>query len=129
MEEKKDFFQVIDEICAEDTRYKPDSYEFVMQGLYFTQKKLKKDSHISGRELLDGLRKLAVEEYGPMARTVLQHWGIRGTQDFGNIVFNMINKKILSKTEEDSIDDFKDIYDFESAFGNFFQDGVNKNIS
>jgi len=128
MEEKKDFYQVSEDIYAKDNRYKPDSYEFVMQALHFTQSKLKKESHVSGKELLEGIRDFAIEQYGPMARTVLKHWGITKTDDLGNIVFNMINEKILSKTENDSIDDFREVYSFDAAFGNVLRDSVIKNI-
>jgi len=116
MKETKDFYQIVDEICAKDERYHPDAYEFVMQALVFTQKEFKKDTHVSGKELLEGIRKFALSQYGPMAKTVLHHWGITQTSDFGNIVFNMIEIKLLSKTEEDALHDFKDVYDFETAF-------------
>ena len=128
MEEKKDFYQVSEDIYAKDNRYKPDSYEFVMQALHFTQSRLKKVTHVTGKELLEGIRDFAIEQYGPMARTVLKHWGITKTEDFGNIVFNMINEKMLSKTENDSIGDFKDVYSFDAAFGNVLRDSVIKNI-
>lgn len=124
MKEKKDFYQVIEEICANDSRYKPDSYELVMQALHFTQAKLKKQGHLSGQELSEGIRQFAIEQYGPMAKTVLNHWGINKTEDFGSIVFNMIEKKLLSKTENDSLDDFKDIYDFDAAFSNVLGDSI-----
>jgi uncharacterized repeat protein (TIGR04138 family) len=128
MEEKKDFYKLIEEICEKDKRYKPDAYEFVMQALYYTQKSLKKNSHVTGGELSEGIRKFVVEQYGPMAKTVFSHWGVTKTQDFGNIVYTMIENKMLAKTETDSIDDFKDVYDFEAAFGNVFRDIVIKDI-
>lgn len=128
MEEKKDFYQVVEEICASDSRYKPDAYEFIMQALHFTQKKLSKQTHVSARELLEGIRESAIEQYGPMAKKVLLHWGVNKTQDFGNIVFNMIDKKILSKTETDSIEDFRDVYDFDAVFSNVLRDSVIKNL-
>ena len=128
METKKNFYQIIEEICVKDSRYKPDAYEFLMQALHFTQNKLKRQTHVTGRELLEGIREFAIEQYGPMAKTVLEHWGITKTQDFGNIVFNMVDKKMLSKTEEDSIDAFKDVYDFASAFGNVLRNSIIKNI-
>jgi len=126
MQEKKDFYQTIEDILLEDKRYKADAYEFVMQALHFTQAKLKREGHIGGRELLEGMRELIIEQYGPMAQTVLGHWGITSTQDFGNIVFNMIERKMLSRTEQDSIDDFKDVYDFRAVFGNVLRDSVIK---
>ena len=128
MTEEKDFYQVVQEICAKDSRYQPDSYEFLMQALHFTQNKLKKQGHVTGRELLEGIREFVLEQYGPMAKTVLHHWGIFKTEDFGNIVFNLVETKLLSKTEGDSLDDFKDIYDFEAVFSNVLRDGIIGNI-
>lgn len=112
------FIQAVEEICVKDVRYKPEGYEFVSQALNFTRKKMKKDGHITGRELSEGMRDFAIDQYGPMAKSVLKHWGIHKTEDFGNIVFNLIEKKIFFKTENDSIDDFKAVYDFDSAFNN-----------
>lgn len=129
MEEKKDFYQVVEEICKSESRYKPDAYEFLMQALHFTQNKLKKKAHVTGKELLEGIREFAIEQYGPMAQTVFKHWGINKTQDFGNIVFNMVDKKLLSKTDEDAIEDFKDVYDFQRVFGNVLRDSVIKDMS
>jgi uncharacterized repeat protein (TIGR04138 family) len=128
MEEEKKFFQVVENICAVDNRYKPDAYEFIMQALHFTQDKFKRNTHVTGRELLEGVREFVIEQYGPMGKTVLNHWGITRTQDFGNIVFNMVDKKLLSKTDADSLDDFKDVYDFEAAFGNILRDSVIEDI-
>ena len=126
MERQTNFYQVVEEICRTDKRYKPDSYEFLMQALHYTQGKLKVETHITGRQLLEGIREFAIEQYGPMAKTVLRHWGITRTEDFGCIVFNMVGKRLLSKTEEDSLNDFKDVYDFETAFGNVLRDSVIK---
>ncbi|MFC1703577.1 Minf_1886 family protein [Candidatus Omnitrophota bacterium] len=111
-----DFIRKVEEIIKVDPRYKVDAYEFVMRALYYTQRKLKKKGHVVGKDLLEGMRRLCLEEFGPMARTVIEHWGIKTTEDVGNIVFNMINKGVMSKTEEDSIDDFKNIFDFKKAF-------------
>jgi uncharacterized repeat protein (TIGR04138 family) len=122
MDEKRNFYQVIEEICAKDQRYKADSYEFTMQALSFTQKKLGKEGHLSGKELLEGIREFTLEQYGPMAKTVLTHWGIKKTEDFGNIVFNMIEQRLLSKTESDRLEDFKDVYDFKNAFKHTVKD-------
>lgn len=128
MEEKKSFYEVVEEICGQDSRYKPDAYEFVMQALHFTQGKLKREGHIGGIELLEGIRDFAIDQYGPMAKAVLNHWGITKTDDFGNIVFNMIEKKTLAKTEADSLNDFKNVYDFEAVFGNVLGDSVIEDI-
>lgn len=122
MEEVKNFYEVVDQICLTDPRYKPDSYEFVLQALNFTQKEFKKEGHVSGKELLEGIRQFALKQYGPMAKTVLAHWGINRTSDFGNIVFNMIGNGLLSKTADDSHHDFDDVYDFETAFRHIVKD-------
>lgn len=124
MEEKRDFYQIIEEIYAKDNRYKPDSYEFLMQALHFTQNKLKRQSHINGRELSEGIREFVIEQYGAMSLTVLSHWGINKTEDFGNIVFNLVGKGLLAKTESDSIKDFNSVYDFKAAFGNILSEAV-----
>jgi uncharacterized repeat protein (TIGR04138 family) len=119
-----DFRRIVEEIYASNKQYKPDSYEFMMQALYFTQKKLKRQGHVSGKELAEGMREFALKLYGPMAKIVLNHWGIHATADFGAIVFNLIEKKVLSKTESDSAADFENVYDFESAFRHVVKDIV-----
>jgi len=125
------FFDLVDDICSRDQRYKPDAYEFVLQGLNFTQDKLKKQAHVTGRELAFGLRDYAIEQYGALAQRVLSHWGISLTRDFGEIVYSMIDKKLLSKSDEDHLSDFDSVYDFDSAFANVLADtvdfkGINK---
>jgi len=99
-----------------------------MQALSFTQQKLKRQAHVSGKELLECVREFAVEQYGPMTKTVLSHWGVTSTEDFGNIVFNLVERKVLSKTDTDSIEDFKNVYDFNAAFGNVLRESVIKNL-
>jgi uncharacterized repeat protein (TIGR04138 family) len=115
MAEQIDFHSVVEDIYQQDSRYKPDAYEFVLEALYFTQKKIKKAGHVSGKELLEGIREFALEQYGPMARTVFSYWGINKTDDFGNMVFKMIDKKLLSRTELDTIEDFRAVYEFDTA--------------
>jgi len=124
MDEIINFFQVVEEVCDKDPRYKPDAYEFLMLALNFTQKKLKRQGHVSGRELVEGMRDFAIEQYGALAKTVLGHWGITKTRDFGNMVFNLIDRKMLGKTEADSIEDFSDVYDFEAAFANVIENTI-----
>ncbi|MDD5477866.1 MAG: hypothetical protein PHG87_06700 [Candidatus Omnitrophica bacterium] len=118
------FYDLVEEICNQDKRYKPDAYEFVLQGLNFTQNKLKRKTHVSGGELAFGLRDYAINQYGALASRVLTYWGIRETRDFGNIVFSMIEKKLLAKAQGDSPDDFNAVYDFKSAFANVLADSV-----
>ena len=119
-----EFYDLVEKICIQDKRYKPDAYEFVLDGLSFTQKKLKKTAHVSGAQLAGGLRDYAINQYGALASEVLAYWGISQTQDFGNIVFNMIEKKLLAKTQEDSLHDFEAVYDFKTAFSNVLADSV-----
>jgi uncharacterized repeat protein (TIGR04138 family) len=128
MDGKINFYGIVDKICLRDARYKPESYEFLMQGLHFTQGRFKKEGHLSGKELLEGLRQFAIEQYGPLAERVLNHWGISSTLDFGNIVFNLIEKKVLSRTDEDSLEDFRDAYDFKKAFANILRESIIKDI-
>jgi uncharacterized repeat protein (TIGR04138 family) len=123
------FLDLVEEICRHDKRYKPDAYEFVLQGLNFTQGKLKKQAHVSGRELAFGLRDYAIEQYGALSQRVLSHWGISQTRDFGEIVYSMIEKRLLSKSEEDYLDDFNSVYDFNTAFANVLADTLDFNIS
>ncbi|HTY45546.1 MAG TPA: Minf_1886 family protein [Patescibacteria group bacterium] len=114
-----DFYRKVEGIIEKDPRYKADAYEFVMQALWFTQKKLKVQADVSGRQLLEGIRDFALEQYGPMARAVLAHWGIKATADFGELVFNMVDVGLMGKTDRDSRDDFKEVYDFDQAFDVF----------
>ena len=118
------FYDLVQEIYLKDSRYKPDAYEFVLQGLEFTRKKLKKTSHLTGAELARGLRDYAINQYGPLALSVLAYWGVNQTIDFGNIVFNMVEMKLLSKTKEDNLLDFSRVYDFKAAFSNVLADSV-----
>ena len=73
-------------------------------------------NHLTGQQLLEGIRLFALDQYGPMARSVLEHWGIKNCRDFGNIVFNLVECQVLGKTEEDCPEDFDGGYDFKTAF-------------
>jgi len=123
-----EFYNIVEKICRQDKRYKPDAYEFVLGGLGFTQKKLKKITHVSGGQLAYGLRDYAINQYGALASEVLSYWGINQTDDFGNIVFNMIEKKLLAKTQEDRLADFSSVYDFKAAFSNVLADCLEQAI-
>ena len=114
-----DFYQKLEEITEKDRRYKADAYEFVMQAIGFTQKKLNREGHISGKELLGGIREFGLQQYGPLTKTVFERWGIKTTDDFGKIVFKMVENGLIRKTETDSQDDFKDVYDFKEALDIF----------
>jgi len=114
-----DFYAKVEEIIRKDPRYKPDVYSFVMQALWFTQKKIARTGHVTGRELLVGIKELGLEQYGPMAKVVFNHWGVQKTDDFGAIVFNMVDAGLMQKTDEDSVEDFKGVYDFDEALNVF----------
>ena len=103
-------------VLKNDPRYVAEAYHFVRSGLDFTVRKLKKPRHVSGQELLDGMREYALQEFGPVAKRVLSEWGITECVDFGNIVFNLVNEGLLGKTDDDSIEDFTQGYDFHEAF-------------
>jgi len=114
-----DFYQKLEEITEKDRRYQADAYEFVMQAIGFTQKKLNREGHISGKELLEGIREFGLQQYGPLTKAVFERWGIKTTDDFGKIVFNMVENGLVRKTETDSQDDFKDVYHFHEALDIF----------
>jgi uncharacterized repeat protein (TIGR04138 family) len=106
----------LDQIIARDPRFKPEAYLFVHDALGHTWARLDHRRHVTGRELLDGIKDLALKRYGPMAQAVLNSWGVRTTDDFGAIVFNLVDAELLSKTEEDRVEDFHAVYDFNEAF-------------
>jgi uncharacterized repeat protein (TIGR04138 family) len=119
--QKIGFAEALDSIVASDPRYQRDAYVFLRDALDFTTKQQKKVKgvsvrHVTGPELLDGVRRYALKEFGPMVMTVFENWGIRSCEDIGNIVFNLIGAGVFGKTEEDSIEHFKNVYDFEEAF-------------
>lgn len=126
--------QAVEQILAKDPRYARDGYIFVREALDHTQKSVTKPAregrggheskpeekqpvrHVTGHQLLEGIRVYALEQFGPMVPTVFDEWGIRTCADFGEIVFNMVEIGLLAKTEKDSRDDFKDGYNFDDAF-------------
>lgn len=114
-------FHKLNKIACADQRYKTDAYIFVLEALQYTRKRINAKSHVTGQQLLEGIKNLALEKYGLMAKMVFEHWGIAETIDFGNIVINMVNAGILSKTPEDKLEDFKDIYNFDDAFVKEYQ--------
>ena len=123
---EKNFPDVVNEIHEKDDRYGKGAYFFVREALDHTLKTLgkaesKKAGHVSGNELLDGIREFALDRYGPMTMTVMQHWNVRQCSDFGDIVFNLVDYGILGRTDNDSPEDFADGYDFREAFDDPFR--------
>lgn len=129
MQKTIDVEQVLETIVAKDTRYPREAYYFVREALDVAQRKFAKaggksasksdkdkPAHVSGQQLLEGIRAHALEQFGPLTLMVLEEWGIHRGEDFGEIVFNMVESSLLGKTENDSRDDFKGGYDFFTAF-------------
>ena len=119
--QKIGFTEALDSIVASDPRYGRDAYVFLRDALDFTTKQQKKIKgatvrHVAGPELLEGVRQYALQEFGPMVMTVFSSWGIHCCEDIGRMVFNLIEAGIFGKTEEDSLEDFKNVYDFEVVF-------------
>ena len=121
-EANRDFNEVVRAIRKDDPRYARGAYFFLRQALDYSIKSLHQEgqleqgNHLSGQQLLEGIRLYAIEQYGPMARSVLESWGVKDCSDFGNIVFNLVACRVLGKTDSDSPEDFNDGYDFEAAF-------------
>lgn len=116
MERDSDFYEKVEQITDKDPRYKVAAYAFVMLALNYTLSKLGESRHVTGKELLEGIREFALAQYGPMTKTVFDYWGVHTTRDFGEIVFNLVENKLLGKTDEDKIEDFSDVYDFDEEF-------------
>ena len=118
----ENFLQSIEDLAERVGRFKKDAYLFIYDALQYTVEKLGKtdlpteERHISGRDLLYGISEFALDQLGPLTRSVFAHWGIYKTRDFGEIVFNLVNAKLMSKTERDNIEDFIDVYDFADEF-------------
>lgn len=119
-----DVNEIVALIRKEDSRFDRLAYGFVRDGLEHAVKELKRrdasrakvSRHVSGRELSEGLRDYALEQFGPLAKTVLNGWGIHETIHFGDIVYNLIDYNVFSKTESDSREDFANVFKFEDAF-------------
>lgn len=120
------FQQAIESIQQSDPRYAPEAYFFLRDALEATLKQIKKEEgrsggHVSAGQLLEGIRLLALKEFGPMAISVFEYWGITGCEDFGNMVFNLVDRGVFGKTDEDTIQGFRNGYDFEEAFARPFR--------
>lgn len=111
---------VIDRLRRRYPSYHETAYIFILSALHYTIDRLGEPRHISGRELAEGCRDLALERWGLMARSVLEYWGITSTRDLGEIVFALVELGVLVKQEEDSIDNFAAVYDFEEVFENSY---------
>jgi len=119
----------LDEVVLHDPRYAYEAYEFLFEALNYTQQMLGRvpprdalpdeEYHVTGPELLEGIRELALREFGLMARTVFHVWGVNATADFGELVFNLVEAGLMSRTNEDNRLDFADVFDLDEALGNY----------
>src|ERR1022692_3883522 len=118
------------EVAARDPRYAYEAYDFILKALDYTEAMLgrrlaaktadekqdpRQGQHVKSQELLEGIRALALREFGLMARTVFRMWGVEATEDFGQIVFNLVEAGLIHKTDEETVDDFKGVFDCEEA--------------
>jgi uncharacterized repeat protein (TIGR04138 family) len=119
MEEHK---KNLETIAREDGRFSPAAIRFVYEGLGFTAKKIADEPHhVTGQTLCEGMRRLAVEKWGRLAPLVLKTWGVQTTRDFGEIVYLMIRNKWMSAQPTDTIEDFDDVYEFQTVFKDQFE--------
>jgi uncharacterized repeat protein (TIGR04138 family) len=123
--QEPEFAEIVALIVKEDPRFDKKAYDFVRVGLDQTVKEIRKKDptrgekggrHVSGNELLEGLRMYALDQYGPLSKTVLNAWGVKKTRDFGDIVFNLIEYNVFSKTDNDKPEDFDTGFGFDDAF-------------
>lgn len=103
-------------VVERDGRYACHAYRFVYEALDYTLKKIGCKRHVSGRELLFGVRDLAIEQFGGLAGMVFDGWGIKSTSDWGQIVWNLADAGLMSRSESDTLSDFEDVYDFARTF-------------
>ncbi|MEM8679495.1 MAG: Minf_1886 family protein [Planctomycetota bacterium] len=128
---------LVKKILEADSRYDWEAYRFVREALAYAHDVLKMDGtesvpegesgegrverHLTGQMLCEAIRVYAIEQYGYMARVVLENWGVKKTSDFGDIVYNLINAGLMKKSKEDRREDFNDVYDFETVFDKSFK--------
>lgn len=108
--------EVLDRLREEHPRFHETAYLFILTALHYVLERLPEPRHVTGRELAEGVRDLAIDRFGPLARTVLEHWGIRSTADVGEVVFALVDCGILIRQDSDTREDFEAVFDFEEAF-------------
>lgn len=114
-------------IIRTDDRYQAEVYLFVQDAFAHAAARLGQQRGLTARELLEGFRSLALERFGPTARLVLEHWGVRTTEDVGCVVMNMVAAGLMRKSEEDTLEDFRDVFDFREEFEAKFSYRVDRN--
>jgi uncharacterized repeat protein (TIGR04138 family) len=121
------------ELLRRDRRYHRDAYFFVFEALSFAHDRLgmggmashgdpdpEVERHVTGQQLCEAIRQYAVQQYGMLAKNVLNEWGVRSTGDFGEIVFNLIDIGQMKKTENDRREDFENVFDFDAGLRDAF---------
>lgn len=98
----------IDQVLAGDTRYRVEAYQFVLAALSYTIHRSGRPGHVTAAELLRGIREFGLQQFGPLTKTVFNHWGIGHSSQFGDVVFNLIEVGLLGKRAEDRREDFDD---------------------
>ena len=116
--------KTVEDVARERRTFHPGAYHFILEGLQYTLKKLraaKADSSrsVSGKDLCHGLRNLAVSKWGGLAGTVLARWNVRSTEDFGKMVFDLVENDLMRRNEEDQIEDFEGVFDFSEVFDRY----------
>lgn len=119
---ERDRDQILSDIVRRDPRFRAEAYAFVLEALDYTiQRREQGQKHVSGAQLLEGFRDLALDTFGLLARAVLSEWGITRTDDVGDMVFHMIEEDLLQKTADDTREDFHDVFSFDEAFEDGFR--------
>ena len=121
----KQFEQSVVSILKRERRFDPHAYFFLKDALDFTLKRVAETNggqvrHVSGPELLAGFRDFALEQFGPMASTLMSEWGVRKCQDVGDMVFHLIEEQVFGKQDSDTREDFSEVFDFEESLVNPF---------
>ena len=114
------FEQSVYSILQREKRFEPHAYFFLKDALDFTLKRIAENNggrtrHVTGQELLEGFRDLALDQFGPMASTLMREWGLRACQDVGDMVFHLIDEQVFGKQESDRREDFSGNFDFEES--------------
>ena len=118
--QKLDFAEAVDIITETDSRFPREAYFFLRDALDQTVKLRKRQlgegGHVSGQQLCEGIRQYAINQFGPMVPTVFEYWGLKRTDDFGRMVWSLIDLEVFGKTPTDSIEDFTAVFEFHDAF-------------
>jgi uncharacterized repeat protein (TIGR04138 family) len=110
----------IEELARSDRRFPPGAYLLVFEGLECALARLPARRHVTPRELVEGVREAALKQWGLLARVVLESWNVRSTGDIGDLVFNLIEKRLLVAGADDDRAKFQDGFDFHAGFDQAF---------